>query len=595
VRAAAAAALLFCAAGARADVFSPGPLAKAHESLEGLQNCTQCHVKGGQLSEAHCLECHKEIKQRVEEKKGLHGRLAPAERTCNTCHHEHQGRSFDIVDWGAGSGAQGAGASKKASFDHQRTGFALGGKHAKTDCEKCHTDALVRDPAIKAWRSRYPGAKTFLGLPTGCADCHFDEHRDQLGNSCKDCHNERSWKPAPGFRHSRSEYPLEGKHAQVKCVKCHALAHDVETHADAPLPPRSNAFARYKPVAHASCTDCHNDPHQNRFGPDCASCHALTGWKDLRGVGGARAFHEKSRYPLRGAHLEVACKKCHGPYPGVRAKFKNMRFANCTDCHVDAHVGQVGSPPAACDGCHTLQSFAPAKYDPTLHRRYPLQGGHAATACSACHRQEQALLARAANIVEFVKKRGRTDRISLALFKVESKRCDNCHADPHARQFAARVRQHGCADCHQTASFQQVRFDHQRESTYPLTGGHLKAPCAGCHLPDASGVVRYKPVATACASCHADPHAGQFAPGPRPQDCTACHGTAAWKTLSFVHKAPFTAFLLSGKHEAVECGGCHREIKVGNGAPVRQYRGLPTDCAGCHVDVHRGAFKGFVQ
>ncbi|HET9752979.1 MAG TPA: hypothetical protein VFP52_08455, partial [Myxococcales bacterium] len=237
---AASAALLLCALGARADVFSPGPLARAHADLEGLQNCTQCHVKGGQLSEAHCLSCHKEIDQRIAEKKGLHGRLAPADRTCNACHHEHQGRNVDLVDWGAQAG----GANRKAAFDHGRTGYALLGKHAKTDCEKCHTDALVQDPEVKARLAKNPGARTFLGLPTGCADCHFDEHRDQLGTSCKDCHSEKSWKPAPGFKHSRSEYPLEGKHAQVKCVKCHALAHDVETHASAPLPPVSTAFAR---------------------------------------------------------------------------------------------------------------------------------------------------------------------------------------------------------------------------------------------------------------------------------------------------------------------------------------------------------------
>ena len=27
-----------------ADVFSPGPLARAHEKLEGLPNCTKCHA-----------------------------------------------------------------------------------------------------------------------------------------------------------------------------------------------------------------------------------------------------------------------------------------------------------------------------------------------------------------------------------------------------------------------------------------------------------------------------------------------------------------------------------------------------------------------
>ncbi|TMB09772.1 MAG: hypothetical protein E6J65_28560, partial [Deltaproteobacteria bacterium] len=94
-----AAALMLAAAGARADVFSPGPLAQSHANLEGLTNCTKCHVAGGKLSNDTCLVCHKTTRQDITKHRGIHGRLPPAELTCNKCHPEHLGRDADLL-WG---------------------------------------------------------------------------------------------------------------------------------------------------------------------------------------------------------------------------------------------------------------------------------------------------------------------------------------------------------------------------------------------------------------------------------------------------------------------------------------------------------------
>src|SRR3982074_3527348 len=85
-----AAALLLATAGARADVFSPGPLAAGHADPEGLRNCTKCHVAGSKLSNDTCLACHTAIKKSVTDHRGSHGQLAPAELTCQKCHKEHQ-------------------------------------------------------------------------------------------------------------------------------------------------------------------------------------------------------------------------------------------------------------------------------------------------------------------------------------------------------------------------------------------------------------------------------------------------------------------------------------------------------------------------
>jgi len=582
-----AAAFVLAAAGARADVFSPGPLAQGHADLEGLKNCTKCHVAGSKLSNDTCLACHTAIKQSVKDRRGLHGRLSPADLTCQKCHKEHQGRDYDLL-WGS-KGQKG--------FDHAKTGYPLKGKHAGVECDKCHNDRLIKTAVVRAAGAKGLKRVTFLGLPTQCAQCHFDEHRGQLGSKCADCHSESSWKETPRFSHAKTKFPLLGKHAAVQCAKCHQSVTDANAHKDAPMPPYSEKFMRMSPIAHASCVNCHKDPHEGRLGPQCTSCHTNDDWKEVKSVSGERAFHEKTRYPLRGAHTTVDCKRCHGPFRGIPAAFKGLKFGSCTDCHVDAHLGQLGSPPRACDSCHSLNAFKPAIYDPAMHKQYPLEGGHFAAACSGCHKTDPALASKIAPIRAFLERRGRKDQVvqTRYIFGFDTRRCDSCHSDEHRGQFGVRVKKAGCADCHEVASFAQVRFDHQRESSYPLTGAHEKAECAGCHIVDLSGVVRYKPLQSDCASCHADAHAGQFAPPRKTTDCERCHATADWKQTAFVHKPPFTNFLLDGKHEGVECSGCHLEVEVGGGVRARRYRGIPTTCAGCHVDVHRGAFREFMR
>jgi len=579
---------VLAAAGARADIFSPGPLAQSHADLEGLANCTKCHVAGGKLSNDTCLACHKTTRQEVKKHRGLHGRLPPAELTCNKCHPEHLGRDADLL-WGP-KGQKG--------FDHAKTRWPLKGEHAKVKCADCHNDRLIRDPDVRATRAKKPKQSTFLGLPTQCAQCHFDEHRGQLSTKCADCHTEASWKPAPRFSHAKTDFPLLGKHASVQCAKCHPNETDKKSHADAPMPPYLETFMRMSPLAHARCTDCHKDPHEGRFGSDCDACHTENDWKEVKGASGERAFHEKTRYPLRGAHTQVDCKSCHGGFPGVRAVFKGLKFEQCTDCHVDAHLGQIGSPPRPCEVCHSLASFKPAIYEPVAHVQYPLEGGHFATPCSGCHRSDATLESRGEAIRAFLKQRRRKDQIVLTRFRVpgDTRRCDTCHADEHRGQFATRVKQSGCADCHRLASFAQVRFDHDTESSFRLTGAHETTACGGCHGVDLTGMVRYKPLPAACASCHADPHAAQFAdPRTRATDCADCHTTSEWKRTAFAHRPPFTRFVLEGKHESVECKACHPEVDVGGGVRAARYKGIPTTCAGCHFDVHRGAFRGFTQ
>jgi hypothetical protein len=589
-----AVALGLCATAARADFFSPGELSRAHASLEGLKNCTQCHEAGQKLSQEKCLSCHTELAGSLRDRRGFHGRIPAAERACETCHSEHHGRDAALIDWGP---------KKQAGFEHaSRTGFALEGEHARAGCEKCHEPRLIVDDTVRAMLKKQPGRKTFLGLPTACNLCHYDEHRGQLGARCEQCHTPKAWKPAPGFDHGKTDFALEGAHRKVDCQKCHTATQTAPAPAGAFPAPRSATFTKFEDLPHARCQDCHEDPHKGRFGERCESCHTVESWHQVRDAAKERAFHDKTRFPLKGSHLDVACKSCHGPFPGRPARFQGLAFRECSDCHADAHLGQlaeVGGKKPDCDQCHAVDGFTPARFGLEAHAktRYPLEGSHRAVACIGCHREEQSLSKRIPPAVrqELARKK-RPALFSFMLFDFPQRldRCETCHADPHAGQLP---RNEGCRTCHQVDSFHALSFQHDRDTRFPLTGKHASVACALCHPTvkvNGRELTRYKPLEATCTACHEDVHAGQLATAPgEPTDCTRCHDTAAFQQTKFTHTPPFTGFLLEGRHASLSCEKCHPSVAVGGGREIRKYQGTPRTCEGCHADAHHGAFQGF--
>ncbi len=571
---------------AHADLFSPGDLSKPHATLSGLSQCTQCHPAGGQLSQATCLTCHQELQPRLGKGLGLHGRITVEKRNCEQCHHEHQGENASIIEWGAGG---------EKGFNHLRTGWGLKGAHAVTKGASCLEKRRIAGPTALALMKTRP--ETRLGLPQNCPSCHFDEHRGQQQEDCEYCHNEKAWKPQPGFNHAETEYPLKGKHLKVKCSACHPSEKDAEPHG---FPaPKSETFMRFAPLEHRTCLDCHKDPHEGRFGLRCQSCHTVDGWNVLRNAGGERQFHEKTKFPLEGAHLDVECNACHGPFPGQRAKFKGLAFEHCADCHADAHEGQLGKSPD-CASCHTEQGFFPPKFGLLEHQktRYPLEGAHQVVPCAQCHEATPSLRAKIPKaLLVSLKKKKHQELFSSALFDFSRPldRCDSCHTDVHGAQFKGLA----CDSCHQLASFAQVRFDHAKDSRFPLEGAHQEVKCQQCHFPPTpNDPVRYKPLDLTCRGCHLDVHAGQFSSPGAPAKCEQCHGVESWKEkLRFVHGPPFTSFVLDGKHGQAKCEACHKKVAVArsrdNAVTAVQYQGLPLTCEGCHADFHQGAFKGF--
>ncbi len=555
---------------------SPGPLAAPHGSLEGNSQCLQCHATRGQSAgmDERCLACHKEVAWMRTAKRGFHARTGA--KDCASCHPDHGGRDFALVEWPGGS---------PAKFDHAGgAGFALEGAHAKLECAKCHQPALQKSPAAALIRKK-DRAKSWLGLQTACADCHADPHRGQLGGACTSCHSQEAWKPARGFDHAKSRFPLTGEHAKVECAKCHATP-AVAKAVDA----KGQPAPQWKPLPHADCANCHRDPHAGRFKAACAKCHTTAGWKAINRTG---FDHDATRYPLRGKHAAVACEKCHDPKaPGGGAK---PRFAQCLDCHRDAHAGTatLAGGPADCAACHTVAGWRPSTYTVAAHATsaYPLEGAHARAECSGCHARRPDSPANRAAL-----------GTALVALRPKAAACTDCHADPHAGRFrpgGPRAKADDCRACHGPGAWRPSRYDARahESAAWRLEGAHLAVPCAACHAelkakPAAATLaanaaamrpLRFEEKASACADCHRDPHLGQFAKRRDRGACEGCHDTGAFAPASRFDHDRDSAYRLDGAHRRVACRACHEPKPGPDGRPVVTYRPTPTRCEACHV------------
>ncbi|MBI3671054.1 MAG: hypothetical protein HY237_14900 [Acidobacteria bacterium] len=622
-------ALLLLASAARAQI-SPGPLSRAHQSLSGQTQCASCHKFGAGAPQLRCLDCHAEIARRLEEQHGLHAALVSRTATsqdCARCHSEHNGENFNLIQWDA----------SPKTFDHNKTGYVLEGKHAGLACNKCHAPEHIREPERRTIRMK-DLRRTFLGLSRDCLSCHVDRHRGQLLANCLECHTFAEWKGASRFNHAKARYPLTGLHAQVACLKCHPatgapervvkyveLAFDkcVACHTD----PHRGAFPNAcqschttsgwkhvqmavkfdhskthfpllgkhaavrcgqchaagdfkKPLAYQKCTDCHKpDPHGGQFAKrrdagDCTACHTLEGFKPARfGV----KEHAATLYPLNGRHAEVPCAKCH--LPAGRATRYKIGYALCTECHIDPHKSQFAGAPHLnrCEGCHTVEGFRPSTFTLARHQtsRFPLAGGHVAVACIECHKVDAA-----------------RKPPPPVPYRFEDRACTACHTDPHRGQFLERMRKPrrdgtlpGCEACHSVKSWRDLaRFDHSTTS-FKLLGAHRTVPCARCHKPEKLGTtmksVNFRSAAARCEGCHPDVHAGQFSAHGKPPDCASCHNSTKWKPSLFDHEKR-TAFPLQGAHKDVRCAECHKTTKMVEGKAALFYKPTPRECKACH-------------
>ncbi len=511
--------------------FSPGELSKAHQGLEGLQNCSQCHEIGTEIRGTKCLECHTEIRKVIGNGHGFHAKNAS--RACVECHKEHLGRNAKTFQF------------DREHWDHTQTGFTLRGKHASFRCEQCHTKEKIVESAVRELLGK-SGRQTFLGLAKTCVPCHQDVHRGTLAADCQSCHGEDSWGPASRFDHATARFPLKGKHRDLRCEQCHTQLRQT---------------AKAKPVFLATrsfqdCTPCHQSPHKTSFTTKvCNTCHTASGWQ-VRQQG---AFdHSRTSFTLTGEHRSVRCDHCHGSGASRRLR---IRHDQCMDCHSPYHSGlQAKVKENDCGACHTTAGFRPSSFTIGKHAltSFPLSGAHIATLCSRCHVP---------------------DGLRRTTLKLDGGKCVKCHTDVHRGQFTAVMSTGGCQSCHETDAWTPSLFDHAT-TAFPLTGKHAHIACAGCHREaPGSATVKYHGTLSRCESCHEDNHGGQFATGNETR-CQSCHATADWRKVVFDHNRQ-SRFVLDGSHRKVRCGACHHAEGIGSRTIVR-FKPMDTRCESCH-------------
>ena len=505
---------------------SPGDLSEPHSHLEGISNCTKCHVIGNKISGEKCLSCHTEIQQRIALQKGYHASSEVRGKDCFSCHREHNGRNFQLVRLDI------------SKFDHNLTGFSLSAPHTVLECKKCHYAGMITDQIIKAKKF------TYLGLKTECLSCHEDYHRQTLSSSCLSCHNPEKFSPASRFDHSEARFKLLGKHKNTDCFKCHR----VETI-------NGMKFQEFRGVVYTSCASCHKDPHQNNFGKNCSQCHSEESFQVLKRV--YDFDHNKTNFRLEDKHLAVDCKTCH------KGKFTDpLKHDRCMDCHADYHEGQFSKNEVSpdCSQCHSFKGFDRFSYSTEQHMQgaFPLKGSHAAVPCLECHKKQEKWSFRGIGL-----------------------NCKDCHADIHQTFIQTKYYPEGnCRICHSEEGWGNVTFYHSKTG-FSLTGAHAQQKCAVCHItrgPGGSIAQRFKGLPLECSGCHTDNHQGQFSTDGR-ENCTNCHVTENWKPAKFDHNK--TNFRLEGKHIAVPCAGCHKLKDTGT-SKFTLYKINDLRCESCH-------------
>ena len=276
--------------------------------------CGGCHVNARTIAQLKaapqtCYACH----QKDDKHAGTYS------QDCAQCH--------TTADWA------------QITVDHNQTGFPLTGKHATVDCALCHVNG------------------TFQYTPVSCNACHQkdDKHAGSYGQNCAQCQNTTDWAQIT-VDHSKTAYPLTGKHVTVACNLCHV----------------NNVFKGTP----KTCYACHqkDDKHQGGYGQNCAQCHNTSDWTQ------ATIDHSLTAFPLTGKHITVDCAVCH-----VNQVFKGTP-TTCYACHQkdDKHQGVLGQ---TCGECHNTAGWTPATY--TRPHTFPLSHGvsrgAAATPCSTCH------------------------------------------------------------------------------------------------------------------------------------------------------------------------------------------------------------------
>ena len=404
------------------------------------------------------------------------------------------------------------------------------GKHVDAKCDACHVDKRYKD------------------TPRSCIGCHRKEdddkgHKGQYGEKCETCHGTKAWKPSQFNHDTDTRYLLKEKHRQVKCASCHTT----------PL---------YAKKTGKECIDCHqkDDKHKDTLGRDCAKCHTERSWKEPAGFD-----HQKTKFPLRGRHVDTPCKECHADKRGTSRA--HPRAASTATRRTTSTAAPWATSARAATASRTGRRCPAASiHDKT---KFPLRNAHATKTvkCSDCHESARHFKNTPLACFSCHKRDDRHEGTLGEKCEQCPRRCETgaCRATTTARHatrwraaiswWPAAPATRACATArrHATATAATARttgtrrpsawparpatnvrawtlwdFDHDRGTRFRLEGKHRRITCEACHAKPAPPGSKSAPVGSDCMACHRkdDVHEGSFG-----RRCEQCHDSETWKRL----------------------------------------------------------------
>ncbi len=494
----------------------------------------------------------------------------------------------------------------------------LGSKISEQKCLDCHKPLKARITQKKG----YHVSSEIKGK--SCITCHSDHHGLNFDMIRFD---------EKKFNHTLTGYELKGAHKKVNdCAKCHFEDHIV----DKSIKLNKNTFLGLDP----SCVSCHEDYHQKTLSNDCVKCHNMDAFKP------ASLFnHNKTEFPLKGAHTNIDCAKCH-MFEFKNGKkiqqFADILFKNCNSCHKDPHHGEFGMN---CKSCHNESSFTDIKTSSDFNHAltgFKLEGKHSTLDCKKCHDDRKGTKG---NYKEFETLNQITcmdchndvhenkfgtncrDCHSVQSFNINKKLtafdhtltgyalqgkhrdvdcrkchntpkmtdplphdlCASCHKDYHEGEFKD-IKNRDCSACHTDTGFMEstFSFEQHEETNFLLEGAHLATACNACHFKNEKW--KFKTIGKICVDCHNNVHQGAISEKFIPEnDCKKCHNNDSWQSVSFDHN--LTGFGLEGKHLTIECRSCHYKTDKLENNRVQKFMGLSMECASCHENIHGNQFE----
>ncbi len=488
------------------------PLIGSHATAE----CKDCHINmlpsnaaSGTASRlrfdplgVQCFDCHRNNYQAATKPNHVQGNYST---NCTDCH------KINSFSW--------AGAGINHDF------FPLEGGHAINDCFRCHISG------------------SYSKISAECFSCHQTDYAStsnpnhtalNFSTNCKNCHSlNPGWKPAEYREHDAASFPIySGTHKGEwnNCADCHT---------------NPGNYSQF------SCTTCHEHNNKSEVDSkhngvsgysynsvDCFACHPS-------GSAEGSFNHNKSSFPLTGAHISTACINCHKTgYIGTPNA--------CASCHT-SNYNQTTNPKHAvnnisndCALCHTTNpGWNPATF-PTHNNYYVLAGSHVSKSCNDCHNGN---------------------------YTNTPNTCAGCHTNDFNQatnpnhitsQFPKT-----CETCHTQIAWVPSTFNHT--TVYPLTGAHIPLTCTQCHT---SGYIN---TPNTCAGCHQNTYNQTTNPNHNTigisNDCALCHSTnPGWEPALFPTHNSY--YVLAGAHISRACADCHN----GN------YNNTPKTCEGCHTN-----------